>query len=69
MVTPGGEFAWSATDGVQTCTSPGGQKLSVQTLDGRLSRAGSDGAVRVEEGVIGMLRKLSRKARGIHHGP
>jgi hypothetical protein len=39
-------------------------------LDGRLSRAGSDGAVRLEEeGVIGMLRKLSRKARGIHHGP
>jgi hypothetical protein len=33
------------------------------------SRAGSDGAVRLEEGVIGMLRKLSRKARGIHHGP
>ena len=39
------------------------------TLDGRLSRAGSDGAVRLEEGVIGMLRKLSRKARGVHHGP
>jgi hypothetical protein len=39
------------------------------TLDGQLSRAGSDGAVRLEEGVIGMLRKLSRKARGIHHGP
>ena len=39
-------------------------------LDGRLSRAGSDGAGRLEEeGVIGMLRKLSRKARGIHHGP
>ena len=34
-----------------------------------LSRAGSDGAVRLEEGVIGMLRKLSRKARGVHHGP
>lgn len=39
------------------------------TLDDRLSRAGSDGAVRLEEGVIGMLRKLSRKARGVHHGP
>ena len=33
-----------------------------------VSRAGSDGAVRLEEGVIGMLRKLSRKARGVHHG-
>lgn len=33
-----------------------------------VSRAGSDGTVRLEEGVIGMLRKLSRKARGIHHG-
>jgi hypothetical protein len=30
---------------------------------------GSEGAVRLEEGVIGMLRKLSRKARGVHHGP
>ncbi len=38
-------------------------------MDDRLSRAGSDGAVRLEEGVIGMLRKLSRKARGVHHGP
>jgi hypothetical protein len=39
-------------------------------LDGLLSRAGSDGAGRLEEeGVIGMLRKLSRKARGVHHGP
>jgi len=34
-----------------------------------VGRAGSDGAVRLEEGVIGMLRKLSRKARGVHHGP
>ena len=33
------------------------------------SRAGSDGAVRLGEGVMGMLRKLSRKARGVHHGP
>ena len=41
----------------------------VPALDGRLSRAGSDSAVRLEEGVIGMLRKLSRKARGVHHGP
>jgi hypothetical protein len=34
-----------------------------------VSRPRSDGAVRLEEGVIGMLRKLSRKARGVHHGP
>ena len=37
---------------------------------GRPAQSGRmDGAVRLEEGVIGMLRKLSRKARGIHHGP
>ena len=33
-------------------------------VSGRIGRR-----VRLEEGVIGMLRKLSRKARGVHHGP
>jgi hypothetical protein len=30
-----------------------------------VSRAGSDAAMRLEEGVIRMLRKLSRRARGV----
>jgi hypothetical protein len=58
----------SATDSGCQAGSPYARDSSVKDY-AVVSRAGSDGAVRLEEGVIGMLRKLSRKARGIHHGP